>query len=286
MLSKRRYLVNKLLNSIKNYLFAPPILVNSIPKAGTNLLRKAVCTLPGVASSAKHIGESTTTSQSDTSDSVTVGIDKPVQVETNKFTQKIHSLSNASVATCHIPYSRTADEIINSKDISHLVIIRHPAEVALSHVNYILESPNHFAYKRYSELSKRECLELSILGSSEINLLSLRERFSRILDWLSYSDPFLVRFEDLIGKEGGGSRRRQLRTLRNIADNCRVRVEESELKKCARRIFGGTSTFQKGRGGQSRGWQDDIERGHFQILESQLGEISRRLGYDLNISDQ
>lgn len=279
----------KIAIQLLNRFFCPPILVNSVPKSGTNLARKAICNLPGIYWSGLHIGESSVGSresfanQSAVLSACKVGVDRPVDAGVTWLKNEASQVGNGSVSTCHIPFSKKAHQVFRKRRLSHIAIVRHPADVALSHAHYINLSPDHFAYGYYKDLSDEERVRTSILGVPKIGLESLSSRYTSILKWEDEGDALILKFENLVGPKGGGSLQKQIDALDRLAKYCQIRVSSNVLAESANGIFGGTHTFEKGRGGQIGGWRQDMSLSNKEVLRAELGKITKRLDYDLSI---
>lgn len=89
----------------------------------------------------------------------------------------------------------------------------------------------------------------------------------------------MVRFEDLVGPKGGGSRERQMKALRTIRDFISADVTEKELRKIAADLFNNQIsrfTFRKGQIGE---WREYFDDDLMQAYEERFGDYMHRLGY-------
>jgi hypothetical protein len=92
--------------------------------------------------------------------------------------------------------------------------------------------------------------------------------------WLLYHPNVLkLRFEDLVGEEGGGSRLSQAAAIERWAKFLNVDVP---VEKLAEGLFGGTATFNKGR---VDSWRDVFEEHHLKAFEREFGDILVDYGY-------
>ncbi len=88
----------------------------------------------------------------------------------------------------------------------------------------------------------------------------------------------LVRFEDLIGEQGGGSRDRQVRTVRKIAHHLGTPLDFRETKRVADRAFSSDSkTFRKRKVGD---WRNHFTKRHVDAAKRTLGDVLIQLGYE------
>ncbi|HET7464660.1 MAG TPA: hypothetical protein VFJ82_25685 [Longimicrobium sp.] len=92
--------------------------------------------------------------------------------------------------------------------------------------------------------------------------------------WLLYHPNVLkLRFEDLVGEEGGGSRLSQAAAIERWATFLAVDVPAEKL---ARGLFGGTATFNQGR---VDSWRDVFKEHHLRAFEREFGDVLVDYGY-------
>jgi hypothetical protein len=92
--------------------------------------------------------------------------------------------------------------------------------------------------------------------------------------WMLYHPNVLkLRFEDLVGEEGGGSRPIQDATVERWARFLAVDVPTEQLTEG---LFGGTRTFHEGR---TDSWRDVFEEHHLRAFEREFGDVLVDYGY-------
>ena len=92
--------------------------------------------------------------------------------------------------------------------------------------------------------------------------------------WLLYHPNVLkLRFEDLVGEEGGGSRQSQAAAIERWAAFLNVDVPAEKL---AEGLFGGTDTFNKGR---VDSWREVFEKHHLKAFDREFGDVLVEYGY-------
>ena len=266
----------KILNS------ANPVLINSLPKSGTNMLAKSLQLFLGFSNSTLHLGHSTINKfkedQSYKTDFVKIGVDFQSDVEVSKIYNALKSLSNNKFATAHLPFSQEMAQILLELGIKMLVILRDPRDVVVSHAKYINSTVNHPLYKYYQTLNVEEQIMASITGvESDIKLQSIFQRIKSVLEWNTQPFVYTTYFEKLVGPKGGGSQSDQINELRNIANHLGIKSTESQLLEVAGQIFGGTSTFRKGKIGS---WREAFSENHKKTFLRIAGHQLLELGYE------
>ncbi len=92
--------------------------------------------------------------------------------------------------------------------------------------------------------------------------------------WMLYHPSVLnLRFEDLVGEEGGGSRASQEAAVERWARFLAIEVPVEELTKG---LFGDTKTFHKGR---VDSWRDAFQEHHLRAFEREFGDVLADYGY-------
>ena len=92
--------------------------------------------------------------------------------------------------------------------------------------------------------------------------------------WLLYHPNVLkLRFEDLVGEEGGGSRALQAAAVERWARFLAVDVPTEQLTEG---LFGGTKTFHQGR---TDSWRDVFKEHHLRAFEREFGDVLADYGY-------
>jgi hypothetical protein len=92
--------------------------------------------------------------------------------------------------------------------------------------------------------------------------------------WMLYHPNVLkLRFEDLVGEEGGGSREVQHAAVERWARFLAVDVPTEQLTES---LFGGTRTFHEGR---TDSWRDVFKEHHLRAFEREFGDVLEDYGY-------
>jgi len=101
--------------------------------------------------------------------------------------------------------------------------------------------------------------------------------YKRYIGWIDFSNTYAVRFEDLIGPQGGGSSQAQLQNILNIATHTGISVTQEQASLIANGLFGGTPTFHKGQIGT---WKKEFTEEHKDLFKKHAGQLLIDLGYE------
>jgi hypothetical protein len=204
---------------------APKILLNSIPKAGTNLLIRSLYLMnPFYRKLMRTINNPNLSS----------------------LAHKLKKLKPGQIAVSHLYYNPERQEIINRLQLRHIFLIRDPRDIAVSSYIYITyKDKNNRLHKYYSKklqfnherlLSSIEGVDGNFLPDGKSST-SIIWRIKKYLGWLEEKECLVIRFEDLIGEKGGGDNWKQIETIKKIQKYLGMNFDEKEIPYIANSIF-------------------------------------------------
>lgn len=274
----RRYLLKKIqffvmrhavpvsMRDLYAFRHGPKVFANSVPKAGTNLLKRLLTLLPYIAPR------------------WTYHLDRSI----NGYFDQLFTVKKGQVLTAHIPKSQKIVDTLRSEDFKMLFIIRDVRDLAYSNAYYYTHKdtshPLHGYFK--SLQSDDERLTASICGvpascSADGQAWgTIGERVDNYLGWLEEPDCLIIRFEDLIGEAGGGSEDQQLNVVRNILQHLNIPLTEKLIQHIGKQTFyTGARTFRKGQIGD---WRNHFTEEHKRIFKEVAGDVLIKMGYENN----
>ncbi|CAN5895165.1 hypothetical protein BH23ACT10_BH23ACT10_06900 [soil metagenome] len=259
------------------FLRQPRVIANGLPKAGTNLLVKALTEAAGLRRSRWAI-HGRTELPGQPGPTMPVGVDRPRQVAVSGFRSYTRCIAPGTVVSAHLPFSRSAADVLAELGYRVIVIVRDPRDVAISLANYVQSLPNHPLHQRFATAEPAQRLTWTITGVAG-ELDDLARRIRRVLAWGTWPAALVVRFEDLIGPAGGGDEQTQLTTLSTLAAHAEAPLTRDDAKAAGRRLFGGTRTFRQG---QIGGWRTQLNSDHVAQLKQTAGDLLIELGYEID----
>lgn len=245
------------------------VFVNSLPKSGTNLLEKLIRMLDieqsgrSIASTniiGRHsLAKSILHQDHFSGMSVPIGLEFPVSVSM-RWLDKTLDIADGQYLSGHAAFSEQLDYLVQKNNVKTIQIFRDPRAVLLSWAKYVVEDTNswytfHHFFKKM-DLNERILFLLKGGVAEGIYYSSFREVLNRAGGWLGSQSTLVVRFEDLVGSQGGGSDEMQRKTIENILQHIGYEYQTSYLDWLQKDLFGGTHTF---RGGRIDGWKDVID---------------------------
>ena len=265
-LNKFYYLFSKL-----NYIHkdnTQKICANSLPKSGTNLLSKSLELFPGYNSY------------------LTFHLDHSI----SGFKKQFRYVSNNQIMTAHLKYSSDINQLLDTYNFKKFFIYRDPRDVVVSNAHYITyKNKNHrlHDYFSYSLKNDKERIKASICGIKKEVLglgrdsLSIGAHIKGFLPWVDLEDVLSIKFEDLIGPEGGGEKTKQIEIVKDIAKHLSIQLDDSEMKSITNNIFSTDSkTFRKGVIGD---WKIYFDEEIKNLFKEECGEELTLLGYEKDL---
>lgn len=252
----------------------PKILINSIPKAGTNLLLQVFKNIPSL----RDAGMGTITD-----------LDWRMRGNPRRTLEEcideISRIKNGEYQTAHLAYDERLCLFLKQRKIAHIFIVRDPRDIVVSAAFYILKESNDVFHDYFSSLkSDRERIIAIIKGvpgelvEDGLKLPSIFDFFRMNTPWLNDKNCLVLKFEDLIGPAGGGDETTQMEAVRKITRHSAIWLPQKKLATMAKEVFSEKSrTFRKGAIG---GWTEWIDQELMAMLKEEK-EVFRPFGYEI-----
>lgn len=183
----------------------------------------------------------------------------------------------------HMPYTEEGGAVVRKYIDKIITVVRDPRDMSLSMLNHVRARPNHHAYKYLFEVLKSESerkKEVIVGYNNEYgHIVGLQQMYMSVLKWKDQTDHLLIKFEDLVGTKGGGSQDAQLRAIASIANFLEITPSPSaaQLAEVAKKSFGYSKTFRKGRIG---GWRAATSDNEIKLYQEQIGDLLLNLHYE------
>lgn len=220
---------------------ADDLLLFSIQKCGTHLLAKAI----ELISKKKLAGE--------------IKVDKIINFRIKKVKKNCFFRS-------HLPYLKpVADELIKNK-YKGFFIYRDPRDQIVSRAYWI---------------QKRQLYKQSISDLIDSLIPSVKNYYYSFLPWTKDDRFCTVKFEDLVGKLGGGDNNLQKIQFRKICKYLNIRPTPELINYCVQNIYGGTDTFREGKIGS---WKLHFNLDQIKKFKDVAGDLLIELGYEKNLN--
>ncbi len=222
----------------------------------------------------------------------------------NRYGQSRIDVSNALITNPYLPYSRFGDTpaglcwMFHELDIHRvdgsflsewvgtgtppLVLnYRDPRDTVVSMINF-LEGRTREGYGNFYEadifstiLASKPTWDEKIDYALRDPSFLARDQFEKALWLLNHPNVCKVRYEDLVGPRGGGTRQQQIkavdRVLRHVGSNL-------DAEAVADRVYNPNAwSFHQGRGG---GWRERFSQRNLDRFTEQFGDLLEQYGYE------
>lgn len=188
----------------------------SIPKTGTHLLRKCICSLTGVP--ANQVISATQANW-------------PTfyHVEPSVFyanSKRIKHWIN------HLFFNKEFEPFLNNDKTAFFFMYRDPRDQVVSFAHYRSKSKT---------VSFDDHL-MKFIQSSDIYRNhppcdNIDDLYQHYMPWFSAPHVCIIRFEDLIGPKGGGNLKAQLETIKKIANHLGIVVTDKQIQTITNTLF-------------------------------------------------
>jgi sulfotransferase 6B1 len=249
----------------------PRVLANSLPKAGTHLLTSLLAELPDMRYSGEHL-------------TALDALTATGGYEWSSVRHRLGRVRDGQYVSAHLPAAAAVVDLVGALGYASVFIVRDPRDVVVSDLFYILGFPKHPLHdvmRRIPTPDQRLDAVIAGLPAPSGSGLPLMEpigaRLDGYLGWLTAPATTVVRFENLVGPQGGGSESRQLSEIAAVTKHLGRQVDDDGLRAIAKGVWSSSSsTFRKGAIGD---WRDHFTPDHVELFKRTAGEGLARYGY-------
>jgi len=234
----------------------PPIVVIGIPKCGTHLLSKLVGILTGRS---------------------------VIHADTYAAPLKV-ALARRAPQSAHAHYNEQNLALLAKHQARILFIYRDPRDQAVSYTNWRAHAQRSMPVtRRPFGVAIPPKLACAAKKGELLTFISehTTEAYARFMPWKNHPSVCVVRFEDLVGASGGGSREKQLAVIKKVAQHIDVPLDNKQAAQVAEQLFGGTHTFRKGQIGS---WKEAFTPEQRQLFKDKNQALLEELGYEADES--
>ncbi len=176
---------------------------------------------------------------------------------------------------CHNWNYDTLDSLIK-RGYKVIFILRDPRDHLVSVLDWSF-CPNWGGPKHILQIKDREeRLRELIVGERGWRCYEFIESRLKLLSSLPSKYCFTVRFENLVGPQGGGSEEEQLKELNALANFINADVSQEKIEEVAENLWGNSPTFHIGMIGR---WRYDMTPEQIELYHSIYRKKLRKLGY-------
>jgi len=260
--------------------------VNSLPKSGTNLVIKALLMMgmredfylsAGLVRGRSLASMVRRVLWHPFGSSYLVGIDTPVPFARWPIDARLGRLEPGAFGSGHLGYTNVLLDVIKLLGIRPILMTRDPRAVLVSGVDYVMQQSGHALHKGFRQLDRRQQIELMLAGGpvGSAMLRPLRERCMALQPWFGDPQVLWLKFEDLVGRRGGGDDACQHRSLSGLA--AYLGIDSAVVDEVAAGLWGpGRSTFRQG---TTEGWRESIPADMLGHVTQELRDVLEAWNY-------
>ncbi len=246
----------------------PPVLLTSVPKAGTHLLTSLL----------HRLGYTLYANQP---------FNPNVIVDYNpaEFRPHLQRVLRGEYILEHLTWKKETEEIMRALNMKVLFVYRDPRATAVSFAHYLAEMNSTHRLSAYfrSLPGTDERVMATLKGipdyesSNGFGRAPLAALYDNFLPWKNSTAAYSMAFEDLVGERGGGSRNRQFEAIAGVIRYLGLGMDERKLGRIASGVFNEKSmTF---RSAQCDSWRRDIRDEIAAAMDRDLARQLREWGY-------
>ena len=249
----------------------PRVIVNSMPKSGTHLVTQLLDQVDGMRFSG-HVVMYTPSSHA-----------QEDQATVRTLERHARKLRPSHYLAGHLTRVDQVEDALRPHDVRLLTILRDPRAVVLSGMNYLY---NATWMPHRDELmamlpDQRAVLEYLVRGHGEPQdryyCPDIGEHYRGYAAWAGSDIGMTLRFEDLVGPDGGGSRDAQLHSVGEVLRYLELPADERIVATVAAGAFSAESiTFN---GGQVAAWRDQLPADLVDEINERCAPEMASLGY-------
>lgn len=155
----------------------------------------------------------------------------------------------------HWPYTKESEKEFEKYTTSNFLMIRDPRDQLVSFAHMVHKGLN-------GETIELDKLIFDFIDGRQKNYipwateiqdtypllweLGVCDYYKLFLPWMKSKTFYTVRFENLVGVQGGGSLEAQVTEIKNIGAHLGVTLSDDKVAEIISKLFGGTWTFRKG----------------------------------------
>lgn len=195
----------------------------------------------------------------------------------------LSNLPNDKFWVTHSPYVEKYAQTLSLLKYQVFFIYRDPRDVIVSLALYIRDKDKEF-WPGAQQISLDDTITRLIVGGESMHVTShhiskkgVLKMYEAYLPWMNLPFILNIRYEDLVGPQGGGDWDTQINTILIIAEHIGKNISYYEASLYGASIFGGTHSFNKGQIGS---WKDYFTKEHIALFKEHAGQLLIDLGYE------
>ncbi len=271
---------------VRANVFLPPprVILIGPPKTGTHLLSDCLSSMPRMMFSGRHFALPEFLARGEHREAQ-FDLASPPALDERRLNAFLGRCPQGMFVTAHARFHPVLRDLIRELGFRQILLLRDPRDVVISNMFFIKREPwlpNHAYYARVLQ-SDEERIMATIRGFGRDVAIdhpraSISEIFEGYAPWLHDPSTLVVRFEDLVGRRGGGSSEKQVDEIERIGVFVGRPLSRERAQQIAQRMYSEKSlTYRKGTVGD---WRNHFTEDHRRAFKEVAGDILIELGYE------
>lgn len=191
------------------------------------------------------------------------------------------------------PYNKQSIKLLLRRHFKVVSMYRDPRDALISHLFYMRKLSNtgrkrdfFIVSANFDELSQEEQLTALITGTEDME--SYLAYFHKRIGWAKNGYSHGVKYEDLVGSEGGGDDKLQEQAIVNIANYINMPLSQKRLKYVINNLYQKIGLDREEEGGlvftrsEIGNWKTFFTEEQKRLFKEKFGSLLIELGYEKN----
>ncbi len=264
----------------------PRIFLNGPGKSGTHLLSDCLTLMPKVMFSGRHFTLEDFASNDDTlTPDFYPPYARPAPLAEERLTRYMGACAKGMFATAHAPHHETLAAILQRFEFRQILLFRDPRDLIVSYVHFVQTDARHHHHDYFVRgFSDNEARINAVIDGVSADDFAQHPRpgigtlYAGYLPWLKTPNTIMVRYEDLIGSQAGGSDQVQRETVRAVAEFIDRSPSGAALSDIIERMYSKKSlTYRKGTRGD---WRNHFTANNIARFKAAAPDLLEQLGFE------
>ncbi|SEK85338.1 sulfotransferase domain-containing protein [Paenibacillus sp. OK003] len=239
----------------------PRVILNSVPKSGTHLMKQIIEGIPGMLSYPNKFYEGHSTDR-------------------DLHYRELQLVPKGLLVTGHVYYSTLWSDMLREMQFKHIFLNRDLRDIVVSYTYFITDNfPSHPLHAYMLSLPSRKEQYLALIqGVFNLQYPSIATWYSQFIGWTREENSLQVHFEQLVGSHR--SRRQTMeRILLFLWDKNHLPLPKNKILEAMERNINpqGSYTFRRGRIGD---WRFEFDEEVKTCFKEVAGHLLLVTGYE------
>lgn len=198
---------------------------------------------------------------------------------------EIRSLSQDQFWVNHLVYRTDYAKILSSERYAPIFMYRDPRDQLVSYAYHMKKRTNRYPQAKHISIEDILTDQITVgklYHKQRQYFTNIDEVYRIFLPWMGLSNMLCIRFEDLVGFQGGGSDEVQLDIVKKIAVHIGMNISDAQAENVAQNLFGKNNGFF--REGEIGAWKKHFTSEHKRLFKERAGQLLIDLKYEKDLN--